>query len=124
QPSLEPRVQAFVTALEQAGAPPLYTLSPVEARKVLREVQAIPVTTPNAEVEDRELPDGVHVQIVRAPGLKRPSPVVLYLHGGGWVLGDAYTHDRLIHELAIGAAAAVVLVQYTPSPDVRFPAAI
>ena len=51
-------------------------------------------------------------------------PVVMYFHGGGWVLGDRETHDRLIREIAHGANAAVVFVEYTRSPEARYPVAI
>ncbi len=51
-------------------------------------------------------------------------PTILYLHGGGWVLGNAGTHDRLVRELAVGADAAVVFVEYDRSPEARYPVAI
>ena len=53
-----------------------------------------------------------------------PLPTVLYVHGGGWVLGNAGTHDRLVRELAVGADAAVVFVEYDRSPEARYPVAI
>src|SRR6185436_17297831 len=51
-------------------------------------------------------------------------PVVLYLHGGGWILGDASTHDRLVRELAAGASAAVAFVEYDRAPEAKYPVAI
>jgi acetyl esterase/lipase len=51
-------------------------------------------------------------------------PVILYVHGGGWVLGNAGTHDRLVRELAVGTDAAVVFVEYARSPEARYPVAI
>src|SRR6201991_1420956 len=53
-----------------------------------------------------------------------PLPVILYMHGGGWVLGNAGTHDRLVRELAVGAGAAVAFVEYDRSPQARYPVAI
>ena len=53
-----------------------------------------------------------------------PLPVILYMHGGGWVLGNADTHDRLVRELAVGAGAAVAFVEYDRSPEARYPVAI
>jgi acetyl esterase/lipase len=50
--------------------------------------------------------------------------VILYMHGGGWVLGNAHTHDRLVRELAVGTGAAVVFVEYDRSPEARYPVAI
>jgi acetyl esterase/lipase len=122
---LEPASQAFVQA---TAAPPfLYELTPDEARKVLDDVQAAPIdklpvedrwTTVPADVGD------VRVRIVRPPGAVGTLPVVLYMHGGGWVLGNADTHDRLVRELAVGAGAAVVFVEYDRSPEARYPVAI
>jgi acetyl esterase len=50
--------------------------------------------------------------------------VILYLHGGGWVLGNADTHDRLVRELAVGTGAAVVFLEYERSPEAHYPVAI
>jgi acetyl esterase len=69
-----------------------------------------------ADVADVTFPVGpkgtVHVRIVRPKDNKRLLPVIMYFHGGGWVLGDVNTHDRLIREIAVGARAAVVFVDY------------
>jgi acetyl esterase len=46
------------------------------------------------------------------------------MHGGGWILGDAGTHDRLVRELGVGVDAAVVFVEYDRSPEARYPVAI
>ena len=122
---LEPASQAFVEAT--AKPPFLYELTPGEARKVLDDVQAAPIDklpvderwiTVPAEVGD------VRVRIVRPSGVEGTLPVILYMHGGGWVLGNAHTHDRLVRELAVGTGAAVVFVEYDRSPEARFPVAI
>ena len=54
-------------------------------------------------------------------GNNNKLPVVMYFHGGGWILGDKITHDRLIREIANGSDAAVVFVNYTPSPEAQYP---
>jgi len=122
---LEPASQAFVDAT--ASPPFLYELTPDEARKVLDDVQAAPIdklpvderwVTVPADVGD------VRVRIVRPAGAEGTLPVVLYMHGGGWVLGNAGTHDRLVRELAVGAGAAVAFVEYDRSPEARYPVAI
>jgi acetyl esterase len=64
------------------------------------------------------------VRIVRPPDAAGTLPVILYMHGGGWVLGNADTHDRLVRELADGAEAAVVFVEYDRSPEAHYPVAI
>jgi acetyl esterase len=122
---LEPASQAFVEAT--ANPPFLYELTPAEARKVLDDVQAAPIEklpvqerwiTVPAEVGD------VRVRIVRPYDAVGTLPVVLYMHGGGWVLGNADTHDRLVRELAVGAGAAVAFVEYDRSPEAHYPVAI
>jgi acetyl esterase len=122
---LEPASQAVVEAT--AKPPFLYELSPAEARAALDELQAAPIdklpvndrwTTVPADVGD------VRVRIVRPPDAVGMLPVILYMHGGGWVLGNADTHDRLVRELAVGTGAAVVFVEYARSPEARYPVAI
>jgi acetyl esterase len=125
---LERVTQQFVDALLASGAPPIYTLSPAEARGVLARAQAGPVGKPAADVDDTVFPVGptgsVRVRIVRPANGDQPLPVVMHFHGGGWILGDKNTHDRLAREIAVGAHAAVVLVDYERAPEARFPVAI
>jgi acetyl esterase len=124
--TLEPHTQDFVDNL--AGAPAIYTLSPANARSVLTKAQAIPVGKPTAQIEDLTFPVGptgsVPVRMIRPAGTVELLPVVMYFHGGGWVLGDRDTHDRLVREIAVGAEAAVVFVEYDRSPEARYPTAI
>ena len=127
EPTLELHTQQFVDSL--AGAPPIYTLSPADARSVLAQAQSIPIGKPSAQVQDITLPIGptgsVQVRIVRpTTGPAGPLPVVMYFHGGGWILGDRDTHDRLIREIAVGAETAVVFVDYDRAPEARYPVAI
>jgi acetyl esterase/lipase len=122
---LEPASQSFV---EATAAPPfLYELTPDEARKVLDDVQAAPIEL--LPVDERWITVPAHVgnvrvRIVRPAGAEGRLPVILYMHGGGWVLGNAGTHDRLVRELACGARAALVFVEYDRSPEARYPVAI
>ncbi len=126
-PVLEPRTQAFIDSLAAAGGPPLYALSPDDARAVLVKVQEVPVEKPAAMIEDTTFPVGptgsVRIRIVR-PEAKGVLPVLFHIHGGGWILGDKRTHDRLTRELAVGANAAVFFVDYDRSPEARYPTAI
>jgi acetyl esterase len=126
QPTLELHTQQFVDSL--AGAPPIYTLSLADARSVLARAQSIPVGKPSAQIEDITLPVGptgsVPIRIVRPIGAAEVLPAVMYFHGGGWVLGDRDTHDRLVREIAVGAEAAVVFVDYARAPEARYPVAI
>jgi acetyl esterase len=123
---LDPTTAKFLQSLE--GAPPIYTLSPAEARKVLRQVQEFDVPVPDVSVEDRTLKAGptgkVSIRILRPKGVSGDLPVIFYTHGGGWILGDKDTHLRLVAEIAAGARAAVVFVDYDPSPESQYPAPI
>jgi acetyl esterase len=126
EPTLELHTQQFVDSL--VSAPPIYTLSPADARSVLARAQSLPVGKPTAQIEDVTLPGGptgsVPIRIVRPTGTAEILPVVMYFHGGGWVLGDRDTHDRLIREIAVGAEAAVAFVDYARAPEARYPIAI
>ena len=122
---LEAASQEFVDAT--ATPPFIYELTPDEARKVLDDLQDQPIdklpvqerwVTVPAEVGD------VRIRIVRPPDSEGTLPVILYMHGGGWVLGNAHTHDRLVRELAVGTGAAVVFVEYDRSPEAHYPVAI
>src|SRR3954464_488169 len=100
---LEPASQAFVEAT--ASPPFLYELTPDEARKVLDDVQAAPIDKLRVDERWITVPadvGDVRVRIVRPAGVEGPLPVILYMHGGGWVLGNAATHDRLRPRLSSG----------------------
>jgi acetyl esterase len=126
RPRLELHTQQFIDSL--AGAPPIYTLSPADARAVLVRAQSVPVGKPSAQIQDMALPVGpsgsVAIRIVRPAGAAEVLPAVMYFHGGGWILGDRDTHDRLVREIAVGAKAAVLFVDYARSPEARYPVAI
>ena len=125
---VEQKTRVFLESLQKASGPPLYTLSPEQARAVLSGLQAsIPVKKLPADIENRTIlggPNGteVSIQIVRPPNNNNKTfPTIMYFHGGGWVLGGFDTHERLVREIAIGAHAAVVFVNYTPSPEAKYP---
>lgn len=118
------KVQDFIDELGKKGGKPLYELTPQQARQVLLDVQKAPAETPPADVEEFAVTvDGgnVDIKIYRPKGLKDKLPVIFYIHGGGWILGNDKTHDRLVRELAAGVPAAVVFPVYTPSPEAVFP---
>jgi acetyl esterase len=127
-PFLEPGTREFVDALAAAGGPPIYGLSPAAAREVLARAQSEPVAKRPAAIEDTTFPVGptgsVRIRIVRPEGARDTLPVVMHFHGGGWILGDKDTHDRMTREVAVGADAAVVFVDYDRSPEARYPVAI
>jgi acetyl esterase/lipase len=123
---LEPAAQEFADA---AAKPPLlYERGTEGARKLLDDVQAVPVAAPESDEKWITVPAGVgdvRVRIVKPAGTAGAVlPAILYVHGGGWVLGNTGTHDRLVRELAVGVHAAVVFVEYDRSPEARYPVAI
>jgi acetyl esterase len=125
---LDPAAQAFLDALAAAGGPPIFTLPPSEARGVLDRLQSGDTAMPPAEVEPHTIPGGpsgeISITVVRPEESNGSLAAVMYFHGGGWVLGDFGTHERLMRELAAGTQAAIVFVNYTRSPEARFPVAL
>jgi acetyl esterase/lipase len=124
-PVLEPAAQAFA---EAAATPPLLAERGVDgARKLLDDVQAAPADLPDVHETWVTVPADVgevRVRIVRPLDAAGSLPVILYMHGGGWILGNAGTHDRLVRDLCCGTGAAVVFVEYDRSPEARHPVAI
>ncbi|MFJ4908429.1 alpha/beta hydrolase [Streptomyces sp. NPDC093249] len=125
-PVLEPAAEEFVRATDEP--PFLFQLPPAEGRKAVEEVQSGPVELPEVDEEWVSVPGGptgeVRARIVRPRGVRGPLPVIVYIHGAGWVFGSARTHDRLVRELAVGAGAAVVFPEYDLAPEHRYPVAI
>jgi acetyl esterase/lipase len=126
QPVLEPAAAAFAEAT--ANPPYLFDLTPAEGRKAVDEVQSGEIAKPAVDEEWVTVQGGptgsVRARIVRPAGATGTLPVILYIHGAGWVFGNAHTHDRLVRELAVGAEAAVVFPEYDLSPEARYPVAI
>ena len=125
---VERRTQRFLDALRVAGGPKIHELSPGEARRVWAGTQAVDVPKLPADIDDRTIPGGptgtVSLRILRPRDRPQPLPAVIYCHGGGWVVGDRDTHDRLVRELANGADVAIVLVDFTRAPEAQYPVAI
>jgi acetyl esterase len=123
---LEPEAQAFADA---AAKPPfLFTLGPEKGRLALEEAQAGQVSKLPVDIEDLMIADGpsaqVALRILRPPHAQAPLPIIVYIHGAGWVFGGKQTHDRLLRELAVGAGAAVVFPEYRLCPEARYPTAL
>ncbi|GGX19835.1 alpha/beta hydrolase [Streptomyces chartreusis] len=125
RPVLEPAAQAFAEAT--ANPPYLFDLGPAEGRKVVDEVQSGEIAKPDVDEEWVTVAGGptgeVRVRVVRPAGATGTLPVIIYIHGAGWVFGNAHTHDRLVRELAVGTGAAVVFPEYDLSPEARYPVA-
>jgi acetyl esterase len=133
---LHHQARALLTLIEERGFPPTHTLTPTEARTFYRERRAFTQPEPPQVGSVRELlAQGPHGPIPMRLYLPRAAthgdtaargalPVLVYFHGGGWVIGDLDTHDTLCRELANGSGCAVVAVDYRMGPEHRFPAAV
>ncbi len=117
----------LIKKLESENAPPIYQLTIQDARKALDTFQETSIEKLPVQIQDLTIStppnEKLSLRIVRPTGNEK-LPAVVYFHGGGWILGNKHTHDRLIREIAYGAHAAVVFVNYTPSPEAKYPTAI
>jgi len=128
---LHPQAQAWLDFLKARNVPPTHTLSVADARSLYRDRRSVTQPAPPEVGLVRELkadgPQGaIPVRLYRPAGSAASTrlPVLVYYHGGGWVIGDLETHDTLCRELANGAGCAVVAVDYRLGPESRFPAAV
>ncbi len=120
---LTPRMAGLLERIHRANRPPFHSLTPREARIAYRmgaEILDLP-RAPLARVED--LQAAGRPARLYAPSAER-LPVMLYLHGGGFTIGDLETHDSLCRQLALRSGAAVLALDYRLAPEHRFPAAV
>jgi acetyl esterase len=123
---LDPQVRALLDQF--AGRPALNTLPVEVGRRAYAESSARLIPRPDAPlaVEDRTVPGPagpLRVRIYTPPTAAAGRPLVVYFHGGGWVVCDLDTHDAVCRRLALGADAVVVSVDYRLAPEHLFPAA-
>lgn len=127
-PKVEHRIREFLEALNSGGGKPIETLTPAEARKVLVDAQAsVPLNLPACDIEEKAITqDGLKVSlhIVRPAGSRAVVPAFVFIHGGGWILGDFPTHERFVRDLVADSGFTAVFVNYTPSPEAQYPTAI
>jgi len=127
-PNVDRRIAEFLDGLNSSGGKPMEQLSPAEARAVLEGLQkSVTVPLAPAEISEKTISvDGqpLTLTIVRPAGAKGVLPVFMFFHGGGWVLGDFPTHERLVRDLVAASGAVAVFPEYTRSPEARYPTAI
>jgi acetyl esterase len=126
-PRLSRETKEFLKSLNSAGVA-LETLTPLEARQVLVDAQAsVKVDLSGIEEFEKTITnDGysITLNIVRPEGVLGILPVFIFIHGGGWVLGDYPTHKRMVRDLVVLSGFAAVFVNYTRTPDAQYPQAI
>lgn len=127
-PQIFAEVRSFLKALNAGGGKPLEQLSPADARQVLTGAQeSVQVDYSGITETERTITqNGETVKIhITSPQNAGPGlPVFIFIHGGGWVLGDYPTHRRLVRDLVVASGAVAVFPDYTPSPEARYPTAI
>src|SRR6185295_9475212 len=127
-PRLSSGTKAFLKVLNSSGGPPLESLPPLAAREVLVQAQAsVPVDLSGIEESEKTITTSgytIKLNIVRPQDVKGRLPVFMFIHGGGWVLGDYPTHKRMVRDLVVLTGFAGVFVNYTPTPDAKYPQAI
>jgi acetyl esterase len=127
-PHIESNIRAFLKVLNSGTGKPLEQLPPKEARAVLSGAQSsVKVDLSGITVTEKTITqDGqtVKLNIVMPANTKGILPVFMFFHGGGWVLGDFPTHERMVRDLVVESGAAAVFVNYTPSPEAHYPVPI
>ncbi len=127
-PQIFTEVRAFLKALNAGGGKPMEEMSPAEARQVLIGAQqSVNVDYSGISESERTITQNgmqVTIHITRPQDAKNDAPVFIFIHGGGWVLGDYPTHRRLVRDLVLHSGAVAVFPDYTPSPEAQYPTAI
>ena len=127
-PQIESHVKAFLKVLNSGGGKPLEQMAPKDARAVLVGAQkSVKVDLSGIVVTEKTIvQDGLSVKItvVKPAGAFGSLPAFMFFHGGGWVLGDFPTHQRMLRDLVVSSGAVGVFVNYTPSPEAHYPVAI
>ncbi|MEN2399083.1 alpha/beta hydrolase [Flavobacterium sp. MC2016-06] len=126
-PHLTPAVKEFLKPLNSGGAP-LESLPPADARNVLVGAQnAFKVDLSGIDESEKEITaDGykIKLNIVRPARTKGKLPVFMFIHGGGWVLGDYPTHKRMVRDLSVLTGYVGVFVNYSLAPEAKYPLAV
>ncbi|MGC3968016.1 MAG: alpha/beta hydrolase [Pirellulales bacterium] len=126
--AIDHQVREFLKQLNAAGGKPMEEMTPHEARQVLIGAQSsVKLDLPPADVSTVTIEaDGepLELTVVRPAGVATTTPGFMFFHGGGWVLGDFPTHERLVRDIVAYSGATAVFVNYTPSPEAQYPKAI
>ncbi|WP_207784952.1 alpha/beta hydrolase [Flavobacterium sp. HTF] len=127
-PQVFTEVRSFLKALNSGDGKPLEQLSVADARGVLVGAQkSVEVNYSGIEESEKVISQNglkVKIHITKPKGSKADAPVFIFIHGGGWVLGDYPTHRRLVRDLVVASGAVAVFPDYTPSPEAQYPVAI
>ena len=123
---LDPQAQVLLDTMAASGMPPMISLSVADARQAILAMGAMGgEAEPVGNTEDREIPgpEGTIPVRIYTPGGKGPFPVLVFFHGGGWVIGNIESHDVMCRSLTNAAGCVTVSVDYRLAPEYKFPAA-
>ncbi len=122
--TLDPQVKRLLEKIATENAPDWHGMTPEEGRQALAGFGKLYGEREEvAAVEDRIIKNGVRLRVYK-PAAEEPTAVVVYFHGGGWVLGDLDTHDTMCRSLTNRTKAAIVSVDYRLSPEFKFPSGL
>ena len=120
-PNLTKDTEEFINEIESENATPLYELTPKEARDFLKNLQSKTFKKTDADITEIDI-EGVKTFVLKPQtNTEKKLPAILYLHGGGWVMGDEYVFDNLIKKIANCAEAVLIFPEYTPAPEAEYP---
>jgi len=125
---IEQKTRAFLETVNAQTGPAIYEIPVADGRAAFAQLQDVAVTKHPVDIEDRILPVGpageVKVRVLRPQANKDRLPAIIYSHGAGWVFGDRHIYDRLLRDITVGANAALIFVDYSRSPEAKYPTAI
>lgn len=126
-PNLGTKTEEFITELEEQYNEPIYKMAPQDARTFLENLQKKNYKNIKANTTDTKIFENgtnIDIRIVRPQNNKEKLPAILYIHGGGWILGSKNTHDMLIKNLANLTKTAIIFPEYSKSPEAKYPVAM
>ncbi len=126
-PNLTAETEEFISKIEAADGQPLYKMAPQEARNFLENLQSQTHKEISANTTDTTIlteAGNVDIRVVKPQHTEEKLPVILYLHGGGWILGGKESFDMLIKKLAVFTNSTVIFPDYSRSPEVQYPTAL
>lgn len=126
-PNLTAETEEFISKIEAADGQPLYKMTPQEARNFLKNLQSQTHKEISANTTDTTIlteAGNVDIRVVKPQHTEEKLPVILYLHGGGWILGGKESFDMLIKKLAVFTNSTVIFPDYSRSPEVQYPTAL
>ena len=121
---LDPVIRTLLDAFAAQNAPPLISLTPVQAREMYEKLKIPLPPDPVAKLEDRRIPGPAGEIPIRIYTPENARGLLVYFHGGGWVIGSLETHDGPIRSLANAAGCTVISVDYRLAPEHPHPAAV